>query len=63
LNTPTHYFLKNKACYLIGRCIAQNGDNMPFAIAILHTDEGLKLDAVMMGADLSMLKRQRRRVW
>ena len=49
-------FFRNKACYLIGRCIAKNGDNMPFAIAILNTDEGLKLDAVMMGADqLSLL--------
>ena len=34
-------FFRNKACYLIGRCIAKNGDNMPFAIAILNTDEGL----------------------
>ncbi|MEM5510119.1 bifunctional isocitrate dehydrogenase kinase/phosphatase [Pseudoalteromonas sp. AS71] len=49
-------FFRNKACYLIGRCIAKNGDNMPFAIAILNTDEGLKIDAVMMGADqLSLL--------
>ncbi|QCU73973.1 bifunctional isocitrate dehydrogenase kinase/phosphatase [Pseudoalteromonas distincta] len=49
-------FFRNKACYLIGRCIAKNGDNMPFAIAILNTDEGIKLDAVMMGADqLSLL--------
>lgn len=49
-------FFRNKACYVIGRCIAKNGDNMPFAIAILNTDEGLKLDAVMMGADqLSLL--------
>ena len=49
-------FFRNKACYLIGRCIAKNGDNMPFAIAILNTDDGLKLDAVMMGADqLSLL--------
>ncbi|NMP01288.1 bifunctional isocitrate dehydrogenase kinase/phosphatase [Pseudoalteromonas arctica] len=49
-------FFRNKACYLIGRCIAKNGDNMPFAIAILNTDEGLKLDAAMMGADqLSLL--------
>ncbi|MBG9991747.1 bifunctional isocitrate dehydrogenase kinase/phosphatase [Pseudoalteromonas sp. NZS37] len=49
-------FFRNKACYLIGRCIAKNGDNMPFAIAILNTDEGLKLDAVMLGADqLSLL--------
>ncbi|MCK8094020.1 bifunctional isocitrate dehydrogenase kinase/phosphatase [Pseudoalteromonas sp. 1CM17D] len=49
-------FFRNKACYLIGRCIAKNGDNMPFAIAILNTNKGLKLDAVMMGADqLSLL--------
>ncbi|KPZ59670.1 Isocitrate dehydrogenase kinase/phosphatase [Pseudoalteromonas sp. P1-13-1a] len=49
-------FFRNKACYLIGRCIAKNGDNMPFAIAILNTNRGLKLDAVMMGADqLSLL--------
>ena len=49
-------FFRNKACYLIGRCIAKNGDNMPFAIAILNTEEGLKLDAVMMGSDqLSLL--------
>ncbi|WP_394190483.1 bifunctional isocitrate dehydrogenase kinase/phosphatase [Pseudoalteromonas atlantica] len=49
-------FFRNKACYLIGRCIAKNGDNMPFAVAILNTEEGLKLDAVMMGADqLSLL--------
>lgn len=49
-------FFRNKACYLIGRCIAKNGDNMPFAIAILNTSKGLKLDAVMMGADqLSLL--------
>lgn len=49
-------FFRNKACYLIGRCIAKNGDNMPFAIAILNTEDGLKLDAVMMGADqLSLL--------
>ncbi|TMO80231.1 bifunctional isocitrate dehydrogenase kinase/phosphatase [Pseudoalteromonas sp. S3776] len=49
-------FFRNKACYLIGRCIATNGDNMPFAIAILNTNKGLKLDAVMMGADqLSLL--------
>lgn len=49
-------FFRNKACYLIGRCIAKNGDNMPFAIAILNTERGLKLDAVMMGADqLSLL--------
>ncbi|CAM4338327.1 bifunctional isocitrate dehydrogenase kinase/phosphatase [Pseudoalteromonas ostreae] len=49
-------FFRNKACYLIGRCIAKNGDNMPFAVAILHTQSGLKLDAVMMGADqLSLL--------
>ncbi|KPH59693.1 bifunctional isocitrate dehydrogenase kinase/phosphatase [Pseudoalteromonas porphyrae] len=49
-------FFRNKACYLIGRCIAKNGDNMPFAVAILHTENGLKLDAVMMGADqLSLL--------
>lgn len=49
-------FFRNKACYLIGRCIAKNGDNMPFAIAILNTENGLKLDAVMMGADqLSLL--------
>ncbi|TMO04393.1 bifunctional isocitrate dehydrogenase kinase/phosphatase [Pseudoalteromonas sp. S558] len=49
-------FFRNKACYLIGRCIAKNGDNMPFAIAILNTDNGLKIDAVMMGADqLSLL--------
>ncbi|MGY8835255.1 MAG: bifunctional isocitrate dehydrogenase kinase/phosphatase [Enterobacterales bacterium] len=49
-------FFRNKACYLIGCCIAKNGDNMPFAIAILNTDEGLKIDAVMMGADqLSLL--------
>ncbi|MGO2074815.1 MAG: isocitrate dehydrogenase kinase/phosphatase AceK regulatory subunit, partial [Pseudoalteromonas sp.] len=39
-------FFRNKACYLIGRCIAKNGDNMPFAIAILNTENGLKLDAV-----------------
>ena len=49
-------FFRNKACYLIGRCIAKNGDNMPFAIAILNANKGLKLDAVMMGADqLSLL--------
>ena len=49
-------FFRNKACYLIGRCIAKNGDNMPFAIAILNTEKGLKIDAVMMGADqLSLL--------
>ncbi|MBQ4858252.1 bifunctional isocitrate dehydrogenase kinase/phosphatase [Pseudoalteromonas sp. MMG007] len=49
-------FFRNKACYLIGRCIAKNGDNMPFSIAILNTAEGLKLDAVIMGADqLSLL--------
>ncbi|TGE81277.1 bifunctional isocitrate dehydrogenase kinase/phosphatase [Pseudoalteromonas sp. KS88] len=49
-------FFRNKACYLIARCIAKNGDNMPFAVAILNTEEGLKLDAVMMGADqLSLL--------
>ncbi len=49
-------FFRNKACYLIGRCIAKNGDNMPFAIAILNTEKGLLLDAVMMGADqLSLL--------
>lgn len=49
-------FFRNKACYLIGRCIAKNGDNMPFAVAILNTQNGLKLDAVMMGADqLSLL--------
>ncbi|MDQ9090898.1 bifunctional isocitrate dehydrogenase kinase/phosphatase [Pseudoalteromonas haloplanktis] len=49
-------FFRNKACYLIGRCIAKNGDNMPFAVAILNTDSGLTLDAVMMGADqLSLL--------
>lgn len=50
------HFYRNKACYLIGRCIAKNGDNMPFAIAILNTPKGLKIDAVMMGADqLSLL--------
>ncbi|NYR11042.1 bifunctional isocitrate dehydrogenase kinase/phosphatase [Pseudoalteromonas sp. MIP2626] len=50
------HFYRNKACYLIGRCIAKNGDNMPFAIAILNTPNGLKIDAVMMGADqLSLL--------
>ena len=49
-------FFRNKACYLIGRCIAKNGDNMPFAIAILNTEQGLEIDAVMMGADqLSLL--------
>uniref|UniRef100_UPI003565A971 bifunctional isocitrate dehydrogenase kinase/phosphatase n=1 Tax=Pseudoalteromonas sp. TaxID=53249 RepID=UPI003565A971 len=50
------HFYRNKACYLIGRCIAKNGDNMPFAIAVLNTPAGLKVDAVMMGADqLSLL--------
>ncbi|MBE0419268.1 bifunctional isocitrate dehydrogenase kinase/phosphatase [Pseudoalteromonas nigrifaciens] len=50
------HFYRNKACYLIARCIAKNGDNMPFAIAILNTPKGLKIDAVMMGADqLSLL--------
>ncbi|ALS32832.1 isocitrate dehydrogenase kinase/phosphatase [Pseudoalteromonas translucida KMM 520] len=50
------HFYRNKACYLIGRCIAKNGGNMPFAIAILNTPNGLKIDAVMMGADqLSLL--------
>ncbi|PWS56231.1 bifunctional isocitrate dehydrogenase kinase/phosphatase [Pseudoalteromonas sp. meg-B1] len=50
------HFYRNKACYVIGRCIAKNGDNMPFAIAILNTPDGLTIDAVMMGADqLSLL--------
>jgi len=49
-------FFRNKACYLIGRCIAKNGDNMPFAIALLNSEKGLHIDAVMMGADqLSLL--------
>lgn len=49
-------FFRNKACYIIGRCIAKNGDNMPFAIALLNTERGLEIDAVMMGADqLSLL--------
>ncbi|WP_404340349.1 bifunctional isocitrate dehydrogenase kinase/phosphatase [Pseudoalteromonas mariniglutinosa] len=49
-------FFRNKACYLIGRCIAKNGDNMPFAIALLNSEQGIVIDAVMMGADqLSLL--------
>ena len=49
-------FFRNKACYIIGRCIAKNGDNMPFAIALLNSEKGLHIDAVMMGADqLSLL--------
>ena len=29
---------------------SKNGDNMPFTIALLNSEKGLHIDAVMMGA-------------
>jgi isocitrate dehydrogenase kinase/phosphatase len=51
---PTPFF-RRKGAYVVGRAIGAHGD-LPFALALLHGDRGVVVDAVLLGEnDLSIL--------
>lgn len=49
-------FYRGKGAYLVGRLVLDNGQATPLAIALLHTSEGLIVDAVLLREeDVSIL--------
>jgi isocitrate dehydrogenase kinase/phosphatase len=52
VSTP---FFRRKGAYLVGRALGANAE-VPFALALLHDDRGVGVDAVLLGEnDLSIL--------
>ncbi|MGZ4147440.1 MAG: bifunctional isocitrate dehydrogenase kinase/phosphatase [Actinomycetota bacterium] len=48
-------FFRRKGAYIVGRALGANGE-VPFALALLHDDRGVVVDAVLLGEnDLSIL--------
>lgn len=49
-------FYRRKGAYVVGRVHGRTDEALPFALAVLHRDEGVRIDAVLLGEnDLSVL--------
>lgn len=44
-------FFRNKAAYLVGRIVGGDGQIVPLVLALLHPEEGITLDAVLLHED------------
>ncbi len=40
-------FFRNRGCYLVGRILLENGEIMPLVIALLNSEQGIYVDAVL----------------
>jgi len=44
-------FYRNRGAYLVGRLLVEGGDPVPLGIALLNEQDGIHVDAVILGAD------------